>query len=256
MLGSASRRRRPEPPVWRSRRTRGSWPAAARLRDGAEIELRPIRPEDEPLLHDLVAHMTPEDLRRRFLAPIRALSHQLAARLTQIDYDREMALVATESRHRARRRALFRRSRPPAGRIRGRGAQRLEGPRRRLCADAAADRDRPAIRDRRAGRRCVARERADAGDVPRTRLRDPRRPARRRADAGPQDRSANAGSPIGATGRRREARTHRTIRRPRRLLSIGRESSRIPSPARLSPGRREKRWRGRPPANPQRDRCR
>jgi acetyltransferase len=66
----------------------------ARLRDGTEIALRPIRPEDETLLHDLVAHMTPEDLRRRFLAPIRALSHQLAARLTQIEYDREMALVA------------------------------------------------------------------------------------------------------------------------------------------------------------------
>jgi acetyltransferase len=65
-----------------------------RLRDGAEIDLRPIRPEDEALLHELAAHMTPDDLRRRFLAPIRALSHQLAARLTQIDYDREMALVA------------------------------------------------------------------------------------------------------------------------------------------------------------------
>ena len=65
-----------------------------RLRDGTTIDLRPIRPEDETLLHDLAAHMTPEDLRRRFLAPIRALSHQLAARLTQIDYDREMALVA------------------------------------------------------------------------------------------------------------------------------------------------------------------
>ena len=78
----------------------------ARLRDGTEIDLRPIRPEDEPLLHDLVAHMTPEDLRLRFLAPIRALSHQLAARLTQIDYDREMALVAAASRHRARHRAL------------------------------------------------------------------------------------------------------------------------------------------------------
>src|SRR3954454_9921147 len=66
----------------------------ARLRDGTEIDLRPIRPEDEALLHDLVAHMTQEDLRRRFLAPIRSLSHQLAARMTQIDYDREMALVA------------------------------------------------------------------------------------------------------------------------------------------------------------------
>ena len=67
---------------------------SARLRDGTAIELRPIQPEDEPLLHDLVAHMTPEDLRLRFLAPVRGLSHQLAARLTQIDYDREMALIA------------------------------------------------------------------------------------------------------------------------------------------------------------------
>jgi acetyltransferase len=65
-----------------------------RLRDDTEIDLRPIRPEDEALLHDLVGHMTQVDLRRRFLAPIRALSHQLAARMTQIDYDREMALVA------------------------------------------------------------------------------------------------------------------------------------------------------------------
>jgi acetyltransferase len=65
-----------------------------KLRDGSEIELRPIRPEDEPLLHDLAAHMTPEDLRLRFFTPVHGISHALAARLTQIDYDREMALVA------------------------------------------------------------------------------------------------------------------------------------------------------------------
>jgi acetyltransferase len=46
------------------------------------------------LLHDLAAHMTPEDMRLRFLSPLRGLTHALAARLTQIDYDREMALVA------------------------------------------------------------------------------------------------------------------------------------------------------------------
>jgi len=65
-----------------------------RLRDGTEVALRPIRPEDEPLLHDLAAHMTPEDLRLRFFVPVHGISHELAARLTQIDYDREMALVA------------------------------------------------------------------------------------------------------------------------------------------------------------------
>ncbi len=64
------------------------------LRDGGKIELRPIRPEDERLLHDLAAHMTPEDLRLRFFTPVNGISHALAARLTQIDYDREMALVA------------------------------------------------------------------------------------------------------------------------------------------------------------------
>ncbi len=63
-------------------------------RDGAAVRLRPVRPEDEPLLHDLAAHMTPEDLRMRFFAPIRGLSHAIAARLSQLDYDRELALLA------------------------------------------------------------------------------------------------------------------------------------------------------------------
>jgi acetyltransferase len=66
------------------------------LPDGTDVALRPIRPEDEPLLHDLTAHMTPEDLRLRFFVPLHGLSHELAARLTQIDYDREMALVALD----------------------------------------------------------------------------------------------------------------------------------------------------------------
>ena len=68
--------------------------ATARLRDGTEIRLRPLRPEDEPLLHDLVAHMSPEDLRLRFFAAVRGLSHAVAARLSHIDYDRAMALLA------------------------------------------------------------------------------------------------------------------------------------------------------------------
>lgn len=64
------------------------------LRDGREFLVRPIRPEDEPLIHDMVAHTAMEDLRLRFFAPMKRLSHQMAARLTQIDYEREMALVA------------------------------------------------------------------------------------------------------------------------------------------------------------------
>ena len=64
------------------------------IRDGRSFLIRPILPEDEPLIHDMIEHQTPEDLRLRFFAPMKRLSHKAAARLTQIDYDREMALVA------------------------------------------------------------------------------------------------------------------------------------------------------------------
>ena len=56
--------------------------------------MRPVLPEDEPSLQALVLRTSPEDLRLRFFRPIRELSHDMAATLTQIDYDREMALVA------------------------------------------------------------------------------------------------------------------------------------------------------------------
>jgi acetyltransferase len=58
--------------------------------------LRPIRPEDEPALRDLVAAMSLHAVRMRFFAPLKELSHSMAARLTQIDYEREMALVLAD----------------------------------------------------------------------------------------------------------------------------------------------------------------
>ncbi len=66
------------------------------LGDGRRLLLRPIRPEDEPSLQRTFARLTTEEVRLRFFAPMHALSHAAAARLTQIDYDREMALVLTE----------------------------------------------------------------------------------------------------------------------------------------------------------------
>ena len=63
--------------------------------DGREFKLRPIRPEDEPRLHEMLSKCSLEDIRLRFFAPLRQLTHEAAARLSQIDYDREMALVAT-----------------------------------------------------------------------------------------------------------------------------------------------------------------
>jgi acetyltransferase len=68
--------------------------STAAASDGTPITLRPVRPDDEPLLQDLFAHMSRGDQRLRFFAPMRELSHSLAARLSQIDYDREMALLA------------------------------------------------------------------------------------------------------------------------------------------------------------------
>ncbi len=64
------------------------------LPNGRELLLRPVLPEDEPSLQALVLRASPEDLRRRFFQPIRELSHEMAASLTQIDYNREIALVA------------------------------------------------------------------------------------------------------------------------------------------------------------------
>jgi acetyltransferase len=68
--------------------------SGATLRDGTVLNIRPIRPEDEPLLHDLAAHMSREDLRLRFFTPVHGLTHAVAARLSQLDYDRELALLA------------------------------------------------------------------------------------------------------------------------------------------------------------------
>jgi acetyltransferase len=65
-----------------------------RLRDGTALRMRPLLPEDEPMLHDLAAHMSHEDLRLRFFTPVRGLTHAVAARLSQLDYDRELALLA------------------------------------------------------------------------------------------------------------------------------------------------------------------
>ena len=64
------------------------------LPDGVEIFLRPIRPEDEPLLQRMFDQLSPQDVRLRFFASLTELSHGFAARLTQIDYHREMAFVA------------------------------------------------------------------------------------------------------------------------------------------------------------------
>lgn len=63
------------------------------LRDGTPLLLRPIQAEDEPRLSAGFTRLSPEEVRMRFLYPLKQLTHDLAARLTQLDDDREIALV-------------------------------------------------------------------------------------------------------------------------------------------------------------------
>jgi acetyltransferase len=66
------------------------------LADGTGLLLRPILPEDEPALQRAFARLTPAEIRLRFFAPVKRLSHLAAARFTQPDYDREMVLIVTD----------------------------------------------------------------------------------------------------------------------------------------------------------------
>ena len=72
------------------------WERHVALPDGAKIFVRPIRPEDETLYPAFLTAVTQDDLRLRFFAPVKELSHSAIARFTQIDYARAMAFIAIE----------------------------------------------------------------------------------------------------------------------------------------------------------------
>lgn len=63
---------------------------------GRTFAVRPIRAEDEPRLIEGFARLTSEEVRLRFHAPVKALDHVIASRFSQINYDREMALILTD----------------------------------------------------------------------------------------------------------------------------------------------------------------
>ena len=70
------------------------WERSLKLQDLGLIQLRPIRPEDEFRYQTFFSKISPDDVRLRFFTPHVHLSHRFLARLTQIDYAREMAFVA------------------------------------------------------------------------------------------------------------------------------------------------------------------
>lgn len=65
------------------------------LDSGMEIVLRPIRPEDEPAHHEFLNKTDKKDIYFRFFRAAGNFTHPSLARFTQIDYDREMAFIAT-----------------------------------------------------------------------------------------------------------------------------------------------------------------
>lgn len=64
------------------------------LADGTDIVIRPIRPEDAELEQEFVKNLSEEPRYFRFMNNIHELSQSMLARFTQIDYSREMALIA------------------------------------------------------------------------------------------------------------------------------------------------------------------
>jgi acetyltransferase len=64
------------------------------LKDGSSVTLRSVKPEDEPLWHELIASSSPESIHFRFRSFFHKTTHQMAIQHCVIDYEREMAIVA------------------------------------------------------------------------------------------------------------------------------------------------------------------
>jgi acetyltransferase len=70
------------------------WERGDSLEDIGSFMLRPIRPDDEPMYEAFFSRITSADLRMRFFTAAPDRSFRFFARMTQIDYAREMAFVA------------------------------------------------------------------------------------------------------------------------------------------------------------------
>ncbi|MDD3518724.1 MAG: bifunctional acetate--CoA ligase family protein/GNAT family N-acetyltransferase [Chromatiales bacterium] len=68
----------------------GRW----QLSDGTDLAIRPIRPEDAQMVQAFVRGLSPEARYFRFMQTLHELTPQMLVRFTQIDYDREMAIIA------------------------------------------------------------------------------------------------------------------------------------------------------------------
>ena len=63
------------------------------LPDGRDVTIRPIRPEDAEIEQDFIRNLSDEAKYFRFMHAVHELTPEMLVRFTQIDYDREMALI-------------------------------------------------------------------------------------------------------------------------------------------------------------------
>jgi len=65
-----------------------------RLKNGAEVLLRPIKAEDEGRFNELIKSLSAESMRFRFFEVFKEMTHDTLARYCNLDYDRQIAIVA------------------------------------------------------------------------------------------------------------------------------------------------------------------
>jgi acetyltransferase len=84
----------PEPSGSALRPYPSQWQRHLNVKNNWAVFVRPIRPQDEPLMREFLRHESSQDLRLRFFVPMKEFSHEFIARFTQLDYARAMVFVA------------------------------------------------------------------------------------------------------------------------------------------------------------------
>jgi acetyltransferase len=69
-----------------------------KTKGGLQITIRPMRCDDGPLVKGLFDSLSPESIYFRFFSPLKTLSEEMLARLTTVDHQRDVVLVAIEQK--------------------------------------------------------------------------------------------------------------------------------------------------------------
>lgn len=73
----------------------GKYIKSIELNDGTPVTIRPIRPDDAPMLQSTFNRLSPETIYLRFLKRFKELSDEQAEHFAKVDYQNRMAFVGT-----------------------------------------------------------------------------------------------------------------------------------------------------------------